>query len=93
MQIILTADNKDHTVMHDLNFAQPRYESKHVITFKNPKPALLAALRETGPVPGDENGMKSKRAAGGDEGSKKKKRTEKNVRRSFHPIVCVCVCR
>lgn len=53
----------------------------------------MAALRETGPVPGDENGMKSKRAAGGDEGSKKKKRTEKNVRPSFHPIVCVCVCR
>ena len=79
MQIILTADNKDHQVFHDLNFAQPRYESKHVITFKNPKPALMAALRETGPVPGDENGMKSKRAAGGDEGSKKKKRTEKNV--------------
>lgn len=48
-------------------------------TFKNPKPALLALLRESGPVPGDENGVKSKRAAGGEEGSKKKKRTEKNV--------------
>ena len=48
-------------------------------TFKNPKPALLAALRESGPVPGDENGMKAKRAAGGDESLKKKKRTEKNV--------------
>lgn len=40
----------------------------------------MAALRESGPVPGDENGVKSKRAATGDEGSKKKKRTEKNVR-------------
>ena len=100
MQIILTAADKDHTVTHDLNFAQPRYESKHVLvripifpwknrdkrliakkkqTFKNPKPALLAALRESGPVPGDENGMKAKRAAGGDESLKKKKRTEKNV--------------
>lgn len=48
-------------------------------TFKNPKPALLALLRESGPVPGDENGVKSKRAATGEEGSKKKKRTEKSV--------------
>lgn len=99
MQIIVTAAEKDHTFTHDLNFAQPRYESKHVVvrnpffwyiylsedgqliakTFKNPKPALLAALRESGPVPGDENGMKAKRAAGGDESLKKKKRTEKNV--------------
>ena len=31
MQIILTAADKDHTVTHDLNFAQPRYESKHVL--------------------------------------------------------------
>ncbi|RHZ70408.1 hypothetical protein CDV55_108174 [Aspergillus turcosus] len=79
MQIGLTAADKEHVLTHDLNFAQPRYESKHVITFKNPKPALLAALRESGPVPGDENGVKSKRAAAGEEGSKKKKRTEKNV--------------
>ncbi|PLB33152.1 Ran GTPase-binding protein YRB1 [Aspergillus candidus] len=79
MQIALTAADKDHFVTHDLNFAQNRYESKHLITFKNPKPALMALLRESGPVPGDENGVKSKRAAPGDEGSKKKKRTEKNV--------------
>ncbi|PYH44591.1 Ran GTPase-binding protein YRB1 [Aspergillus saccharolyticus JOP 1030-1] len=79
MQIGLTAADKEHFVTHDLNFAQTRYESKHVITFKNPKPALLAALRESGPVPGDENGVKTKRAAGGEEGSKKKKKTEKNV--------------
>ncbi|GAB1196953.1 hypothetical protein APSETT444_006233 [Aspergillus pseudonomiae] len=101
MQITLHAD-KDHYVTHDLNFAQTRYESKHVIvsvsvlfvpahssskqtthtylqTFKNPKPALLAALRESGPVPGDENGVKSKRSAASEEGSKKKKRTEKSV--------------
>ncbi|OJJ61959.1 hypothetical protein ASPSYDRAFT_27614 [Aspergillus sydowii CBS 593.65] len=79
MQISLTAADKDHVIAHDLNFAQTRYESKHVITFKNPKPALLAALRESGPVPGDENGLKSKRSAGGEEGSKKKKRTDKSV--------------
>ncbi|OJI96051.1 hypothetical protein ASPVEDRAFT_35383 [Aspergillus versicolor CBS 583.65] len=79
MQISLTAADKDHVIAHDLNFAQTRYESKHVITFKNPKPALLGVLRESGPVPGDENGLKSKRSAGGEEGSKKKKRTDKSV--------------
>jgi hypothetical protein len=32
MQIGLTAaDNKEHFIAHDLNFAQSRYESKHVI--------------------------------------------------------------
>lgn len=94
MIIGLTAD-KEYSIGHDLNFGQLRYESKHVIvsfiestnfatrlrfqTFKNPKPALMAALRETGPVPGDENGVKSKRSAAGEEGSKKKKRTDKSV--------------
>ncbi|KAJ5587369.1 uncharacterized protein N7459_003134 [Penicillium hispanicum] len=78
MQIEFTAD-KAHIIQHDLNFLQERYESKHVITFKNPKPAFLAQLRESGPVPGDENGMKSKRSAVGEESAKKKKRTEKNV--------------
>ncbi|EDN06008.1 predicted protein [Histoplasma mississippiense (nom. inval.)] len=48
-------------------------------TFKNPKPALLNVLREYGPVPGDENGVKSKRGGAQDEGSKKKKRIDKNV--------------
>lgn len=48
-------------------------------TFKNPKPALLATLRESGPVPGDENGLKAKRPAVGEESAKKKKRTDKNV--------------
>ncbi|KAJ5746041.1 Transcription initiation factor TFIID subunit 14 [Penicillium odoratum] len=77
MQIELTAD-KSHFVNHDLNFLQERYESKHTITFKNPKPAFLAALRESGPVPGDDSGIK-KRGAVGEESAKKKKRTEKNV--------------
>jgi transcription initiation factor IIF auxiliary subunit len=36
-------------------------------------------LRESGPVPGDENGLKTKRPAGGEESAKKKKRTDKNV--------------
>ncbi|KAL1966781.1 hypothetical protein VTN77DRAFT_3746 [Rasamsonia byssochlamydoides] len=79
MTISLLAPDKEHHITHDLNFQATRYESKHVINFKNPKPALLAALRESGPVPGDENGLKTKRTATGEESAKKKKRVEKNV--------------
>ncbi|MCJ1329451.1 hypothetical protein MMC10_006131 [Thelotrema lepadinum] len=76
MQIILTAVEKggDHTIVHDLNFQSNQYEAKHVVTFKNPKPNLLAVLRETGPVPGDENGRKK-----GEESAKKRKRPEKGI--------------
>ena len=31
MQVILSAADKDHIITHDLNFATPRYESKHVV--------------------------------------------------------------
>lgn len=58
-------------------------------TFKNPKPALLNVLREYGPVPGDENGVKSKRGGAQDEGSKKKKRIDKNVRLLYPKVPVV----
>ncbi len=58
-----------HTIAHDLNFAKPRYEAKHVITFKNPNPALLEVLRRSGPVPEDANGSRKKDA------DKKKRKT------------------
>lgn len=31
MQIVLTAENKDHYITHDLNFLETRYEAKHPI--------------------------------------------------------------
>ncbi|MCJ1411863.1 hypothetical protein MMC19_005955 [Ptychographa xylographoides] len=76
MTIVLTAMEKggETTLSHDLNFQENRYETKHPVTFKNPKPALLERLRESGPVPGDENGKKR-----GEESAKKKKRPEKGV--------------
>lgn len=72
MQIVLTARNKggDHTVDHDLNFQSEQYEAKHTITFRNPKPELLKALEESGPL---ENGTKGKAA------DKKKQRKDRNV--------------
>lgn len=60
-----------HTVPHDLNFASPRYEVKHTITFRNPNAALLEKLKESGPVPGDDaNGVRKK-----EKEAKKKKTT------------------
>lgn len=59
-----------HTIQHDLNFAKPKYEAKHTISFKNPNPALLALLRESGPVPGEDANGGRKKADGG-----KKKKT------------------
>jgi len=61
-----------HQITHDLNFAKPRYEAKHVITFKNPSPTLLAILSKSGPVPGDD--MNGARKKGGAEDAKKRKR-------------------
>jgi len=60
-----------HTIAHDLNFAQPRYEAKHVISFKNPNPNLLDVLRKSGPVPDDANGARKK---GADTDARKKKK-------------------
>lgn len=45
-------------------------------TFKNPKPNLLAALKESGPTFGEENGLRPKRES---ESAKKKKRPDKGV--------------
>jgi len=53
-----------NTLAHDLNFAKNRYEAKHAVTFKNPSAALISILRETGPVPGDENGARKKTGDG-----------------------------
>lgn len=61
-----------HTIQHDLNFANEMYEAKHTIVFKNPSSALLNILKETGPVPGEENGRKK-------DSEKKRKRPTGNV--------------
>lgn len=74
---LLDAGGKTHEFLHDLNFQQNKYEVKHVITFKSPRPALLAALRDSGPVPGEANGAagnkrQSEVGAGGEQKKKKK---------------------
>jgi transcription initiation factor IIF auxiliary subunit len=69
IDLYTTEKGGKHTLVHDLNFAKGRYDAKHTITFKNPNAALVNILRETGPVPGDENGSRKK---GGED--KKRKR-------------------
>lgn len=48
------------TIPHDLSFQVAKWEKKHVVPFRNPSQALLNILRETGPVPGEENGARKK---------------------------------
>jgi transcription initiation factor TFIID/TFIIF subunit len=60
IDLYTTEKGGKNTLVHDLNFAKSHYESKHQITFKNPSASLISLLRETGPVPGDENGARKK---------------------------------
>jgi len=60
IDLYTTEKGGKNTLVHDLNFAKGRYEAKHVVTFKNPSAALINILRDSGPVPGDENGTKRK---------------------------------
>jgi hypothetical protein len=55
IDLFAVGDGEKHTIAHDLNFMKPRYEAKHEISFKNPKPNLIDVLRRSGPVPGDAN--------------------------------------
>lgn len=43
------------TIRHDLNFAAARYENIQPVSFKNPSQALQQMLRETGPLPNDDD--------------------------------------
>ncbi|PQE25073.1 transcription initiation factor TFIID subunit 14 protein [Rutstroemia sp. NJR-2017a BVV2] len=71
IDLFTTEKGGKHSIAHDLNFAKPRYEAKHTIHFKNPSRELINLLRETGPVPGDENGASRKKG----DADKKRKRT------------------
>ncbi|KAK0722580.1 RanBP1 domain-containing protein [Lasiosphaeria miniovina] len=57
------------SIQHDLNFTASTYNNIHNVSFKNPSQALQQILRETGPLPSDEE-RKLKKADGG-----KKKKT------------------
>lgn len=58
-----TEKTKLTPIIHDLNFQELRYEATHTVTFKNPSQALQERLRETGPLPNDEDRQKKKSVA------------------------------
>lgn len=60
IDLYTTEKGGKNTLIHDLNFNSPRYEAKHVVTFKNPSANLVKLLGESGSVPGEENGTKQK---------------------------------
>lgn len=55
-----TEKSKLAPIIHDLNFGEERYEHVHTVTFKNPSQALQERLRETGPLPNDEDRQRKK---------------------------------
>lgn len=63
VDLYTTEKTKLAPVLHDLNFQQARYENVQTVVFKNPSQALQERLRETGPLPTDEDRPKKK--AGG----------------------------
>lgn len=81
IDMFTTEKGGKNTVAHDLNFAKPKYEAKHVVSFKNPSAHLISLLRETGPV-GDENGKKLKKdsKSGGKKGIDMEKLAESLVK-------------
>lgn len=58
------------TIPHDLNFASEHYDQIHTVTFKNPSQNLQQILRETGPLPSDED-RRSRKVEGGSKKQKK----------------------
>ncbi|KAG8426432.1 transcription factor TFIIF complex subunit Tfg3 [Metarhizium acridum] len=58
-----TEKTKLAPIIHDLNFLQEKYEATHTVTFKNPSQALQERLRETGPLPNDDDRQKKKTVA------------------------------
>lgn len=55
-----TEKTKLAPIIHDLNFTEFKYEAVHNVTFKNPSQALQERLRETGPLPNDDDRQKKK---------------------------------
>lgn len=76
--VLHTADKGgDHTITHDLNFAQTSYTVNHTLNFPTNKPGLARLLAESGPVPGY-NAPGASGVAQQDAGEKRKLEDENN---------------
>lgn len=58
-----TEKTKLSPIIQDLNFTKSKYEITHTVVFKNPSQALQERLRETGPLPNDDDHRKKKGVA------------------------------
>lgn len=85
MQIELFYTDKSGkiTIPHDLNFQKNHYEDEHLVTFKNPSQNLQNLLRETGPLPSDEDRRNRKV----DSGSNKKQKKPYDVEKMADALV------
>lgn len=70
------------TIGHDLNFHSEHYDEIHTVTFKNPSQNLQQILRETGPLPSDEDRRNRKV-----EGSSKKQKKPFDVEKMADALV------
>lgn len=64
IDLYTTEKTKLTPIIQDLNFQKEEYSSTHSVTFKNPSQALQEKLRETGPLPNDEDRSKKKTLGG-----------------------------
>ncbi|KAH9429932.1 hypothetical protein MCOR02_012574 [Pyricularia oryzae] len=69
IDLYTTEKGGKQTVVHDLNFMKPTYDVTKTITFRNPSQHLQTLLRDSGPLPTDED----RKARKGADGGKKKK--------------------
>lgn len=60
IDLYTTEKTKCTPITQDLNFLKEEYSSVYTVTFKNPSQALQERLRETGPLPNDEDRPKKK---------------------------------
>jgi len=72
-----TEKTKLQPIIQDLNFLETKYSSVHDVTFKNPSQALQERLRETGPLPNDEERSRKKGLSSGPTGTGKKGGSQK----------------
>lgn len=64
IDLYTTEKTKLTPIIQDLNFQKEEYASTYSVTFKNPSQALQEKLRETGPLPNDEDRSKKKSLGG-----------------------------
>ncbi|KAF5005301.1 hypothetical protein FDECE_8237 [Fusarium decemcellulare] len=55
IDLYTTEKTKMPPILQDLNFQKNKYDATHTVTFKNPSQLLQERLRETGPLPSDDD--------------------------------------